>query len=68
MSSSWLRGYDIYVDGSYQAREGTTNEPIGTVTINVPGNQYHNIAIDSNGFTFSDNKYFNSGYAYSLNL
>ena len=68
ISSSWLRGYDIYVDGSYQAKEGTTGEPTGTVTINVPGNQYHNIAIDSNGFTFSDNKYFNAGYAYSLNL
>ena len=68
ISSSWLRGYNVYVDGSIQATEGTTGEPDGTVTINVPGNQYHNIAIDGSGFTFSDYKYFNAGYAYTLNV
>jgi len=68
ISSSWLRGYNVYVDGSIQATEGMTGEPDGTVTINVPGNQYHNIAIDGSGFTFSDYKYFNAGYAYTLNV
>ena len=68
ISSSWLRGYNVYVDGSIQATEGTTGEPDGTVTINVLGNQYHNIAIDGSGFTFSDYKYFNAGYAYTLNV
>lgn len=65
--STWLRGYNLYVDGSYRATEGMTGEPDGTVTINVPGGQYHNIAIDG-GITFSENKYFQSGYAYQLNL
>jgi plastocyanin len=68
ISSDWLRGYNVYVDGSYQATEGMTGDPDGTVTINVPGNSYHNIAIDGSGFTFSDYKYFQAGYAYQLNV
>ena len=68
ISSAWLRGYNVYVDGSYQATEGMTGDPHGTVTINVPGNQYHNIAIDGSGLTFSDYKYFKAGYAYQLNV
>lgn len=68
ISSAWLRGYNVYVDGSYQATEAMTGDPAGTVSINVPGNQYHNIAIDGSGLTFSDYKYFKSGYAYQLNV
>ena len=68
ISSSWLRGYEVYVDGSYVATEGWTGESDGMVTINVPGNQYHNIAVKGSGFTYSDYKYFNAGYAYSLNV
>lgn len=68
ISSSWLRGYNVYVDGSYLATEGMTGDPDGTVTINVPGDLYHNIAIDGAGFTFSDYKYFKAGYAYQLNV
>ncbi len=68
ISSTWLRGYNVYVDGSYQATEGMMGGPDGTVTINVPGNEYHNIAIDGSGLTFSDYKYFQAGYAYQLNV
>jgi plastocyanin len=68
ISSSWLRGYNVYVDGSYQTTEGMTGESDGTVTINVPGDLYHNIAIDGSGLTFSDYKYFKAGYAYQLNV
>ena len=68
ISSSWLRGYNVYVDGSYLATEGMTGGPDGTVTVNIPGDQYHNIAIDGSGFTFSDYKYFKAGYAYQLNV
>ncbi len=68
ISSSWLRGYNVYVDGSYQATEGMMGGPDGTVTINVPGDSYHNIAIDGSGLTFSDYKYFKAGYAYQLNV
>jgi hypothetical protein len=68
ISSSWLRGYNVYVDGSYEATEGMMGYPDGTVTINVPGDSYHNIAIDGSGLTFSDYKYFKAGYAYQLNV
>jgi plastocyanin len=68
ISSSWLRGFNVYVDGGYLATEGMTGGPDGTVTINIPGDQYHNIAIDGTGFTFSDYKYFKAGYAYQLNV
>ena len=66
--SNWLRGYSLYVDGSYAATEGTTGEEDGVLTIDVPGDQSHNIAIDGDGMTFSDYKYFQSGYAYQLNI
>ncbi len=68
ISSSWLRGYNVYVDGSYLATEGMTGGAIGSVTINIPGDRYHNIAIDGSGLTFSDYKYFKAGYAYQLNV
>ncbi len=66
VSSSWLRGYDVSVDGSHQATEGMTGEPDGVVTIQVPGNQYHTIAVEGNLFSFSDYKYFSAGMAYTL--
>ena len=68
ISSTWLRGYDVYVDGSYEATEGTTGEPAGVVTITVPGDQYHTVAVSGNGFSFSDSKFFNAGWAYTLNV
>lgn len=66
--STWQCGYNLYVDGSYAATEGTTGEEDGVLTINVPGDQSHNIAIDGSGITFSDYKYFQAGYAYQLNI
>jgi plastocyanin len=68
ISSSWLMGYDVYVDGYYMATEGTTGEAPGVLTVTVPGNHYHTIAIYGNSFSFSDYKYFNSGWAYTLNV
>jgi hypothetical protein len=68
VSSSWLRGYDVSVDGSHQATEGMTGEPDGVVSINVPGNQYHTIAVEGDLFSFSDYKYFSAGMAYTLNV
>jgi plastocyanin len=68
ISSTWLRGYNIYLDGNYVATEGMTGDPDGTVTIDAEGDKYHNIAIDGSGFTFSDYKYFKAGYAYKLNV
>lgn len=68
VSSSWLRGYNVYVDNNYQATEGTTGEAPGVVSIVVPGDQYHTIAVQGSGFSFSDYRYFNAGWAYTLNI
>ncbi|HQE87360.1 MAG TPA: cupredoxin family copper-binding protein [Methanothrix sp.] len=66
--SNWLRGYNVYVDGSLAATEGRAGNQAGSVTFSVQGDQYHNIAIDGAGLTYSDYKYFKSGYAYQLNV
>jgi len=66
VSSSRLRGYDVSVDGSHQATEGMSGEPDGMVTFQVPGNQYHTIAVEGNLFSFQDYKYFSAGMAYTL--
>jgi len=66
--SNWLRGYNVYVDGSLAATEGQGGNQAGSVTFSVQGDQYHNIAIDGAGLTYSDYKYFKSGYAYQLNV
>jgi len=66
--SNWLRGYNVYVDGSLAATEGQGGNQAGSVTFSVQGDQYHNIAIDGAGLTCSDYKYFKSGYAYQLNV
>lgn len=68
IQSSWLRGYDVSLDGVYQATEGTTGEADGVLSIYVPGDQYHTISVNGNGFTFSDYKYFHAGTAYTLNV
>lgn len=68
ISSSWLRNYNVYVDGIYQATEGMTGEPDGVVTVSVSGDQYHTIAVQGSGFSFSDSRYFQAGWAYTLNV
>ncbi len=68
ISSNWLHGYNVYLDGIYQATEGMSGEPEGVVTISVPGDQYHTIGVQGSGFSFSDYRYFNSGWAYTLNV
>ncbi|MCJ7443620.1 MAG: cupredoxin family copper-binding protein [Methanotrichaceae archaeon] len=68
ISSDWLNGYDVYVDGNYKGTEGSYGYPPGMVTVTVPGNQYHTIAVQGNGFSFSGSKFFNTGWTYTLNV
>lgn len=68
VSSGWLRGYNVYVDNNYQATEGTTGEAPGVVSIVVPGDRYHTISVQGSGFYFSDYRYFNAGWAYTLTI
>ncbi|MFB3766276.1 MAG: cupredoxin family copper-binding protein [Methanotrichaceae archaeon] len=68
VSSSWLRGYNVFVDNIYQATEGTTGEAPGVLSFVIPGDQYHTITIQGSGYTFSDYRYFNAGWAYTLGV
>jgi hypothetical protein len=68
VSSGSLRGYNVYVDGNYQATEGMTGEAPGMVTVIVTGNQYHTISVQGSGFSYSNYKYFNAGTAYTLTI
>jgi hypothetical protein len=68
VSSSWLLGYDVFVDGIYEATEGLTGEADGVVSFQVPGNEYHTIDIEGDGFSFSDSRYFEAGWAYNLDV
>jgi hypothetical protein len=68
LASYWLSGYEVYVDGNYMATDGL-NEPMdGTVTITVPGDMYHTIAVSSPEFSYSNYKYFKSNWAYTLSI
>ncbi|MDD2637724.1 MAG: hypothetical protein PHO60_01985 [Methanothrix sp.] len=68
-SSSWLRGYSVFVDGSYVGGDGQGGDPLdGTYSLNVAGNQYHILEISSGGRTYSERRTFLTGYTYKLNL
>jgi len=68
-SSSWLRGYSVFVDGSYVGGDGQGGDPLdGTYSLNVAGNQYHILEISSGGRTYSERGTFLTGYTYKLNL
>jgi plastocyanin len=68
IASDWLDGYDVYVDGNYRGTEGFYGQRPGTVTVMVPGNQYHAIGVYGSGFSYSDTRFFNAGWAYTLNV
>ncbi len=48
--------------------EGLCGQPPGTVTVMVPGNQYHTIGVYASEFSYSDSRFFNAGWAYTLNV
>ncbi len=66
--SDWLDGYDVYVDGTYRGTEGLYGQPPGMVTVMVSGNQYHTIGVYASEFSYSDSRFFNTGWAYTLNV
>ena len=68
ISSSWFRGYSVYLDGKYQASEGAPGQPTGSVNIIAPGDQYHTVAVSGPGFSFSDYRLFRADWSYTLNI
>lgn len=68
-SSSWLRGYSVFVDGSYAGGDGSGGDPLdGTYSLDVVGDQYHTLEISSGGQTFSERGTFLSGVTYRLSI
>lgn len=68
-SSSSLRGYSVFVDGSYVGGDGQGGDPLdGAYSLNVAGNQYHTLEISSGGQTYSEKGTFLSGYTYRLSI
>ncbi len=68
-SSSWLRGYSVFVDGSYVGGDGQGGDPLdGTYSLNVAGNQYHTLEISSGDQTYSEEGTFLTGYTYRLSI
>jgi hypothetical protein len=69
LSSDWLRGYSVLVDGSYVGGDGQGGDPLdGTYSLTVAGNQYHTLEISSGGQTYSEQGTFLSGYTYRLSM
>jgi hypothetical protein len=66
--SSFLTGYDVYVDDVYQFTEGAGGIPDGRSSFTVAGDMAHKITIRSGGLTYTSSGYFSSGQTYSINL
>ena len=66
--SSWLKSYDVYVDGYYWFTEGEGGIPDGICSFTVTGNQYHTIKVKRGGHVTSSYKYFASGRAYTMTI
>jgi hypothetical protein len=69
MSSNWLRGYDIYVDGSYTGTEGTGSDILdGIYNFRVPGDMEHTIVLMKNGQSYPEAGTFLSGASYRFTI
>ena len=68
-SSTWLKGYSVFVDGSYVGGDGQGGDPLdGTFSLNVPGDRYQVLQISGGGRTYSERGTFLSGYTYKLSI
>jgi hypothetical protein len=66
--SSWLTGYDVYVDGVRQFTEGQGGIPDGSSSVPVTGNANHKIEIRKGGYRYSQTRYFQAGVTYTLQI
>jgi hypothetical protein len=69
LRSSWFRGYDVYLDGSYVGTEGSRGDALdGTYRFDVPGNMIHTIVISRGGQSYDETGTFLSGVTYRFTL
>ncbi len=69
LRSSWLLGYDVYLDGDYIGTEGFGKDLYdGIYRFNVPGDMWHTIVITKDGKSYWESGTFLSGAAYRFTL
>lgn len=69
LRSSWLMGYDVYLDGNYIGTEGKVSDILdGVYNFRVPGDMWHNIMISKNGQSYEETGTFVSGAAYRFTI
>lgn len=69
LRSSWLSGYDVYLDGDYVSTEGFgTDLSDGIYRFNVPGDMWHTIVITKDGKSYWETGTFVSGAAYRFTI
>lgn len=69
ITSDWMRGYSVYVDGSYIGGDGRRGDHFdGTFSFSVTGNRQHTIRVYNQGFSYSQTKTYNCGQTYYLRL
>jgi hypothetical protein len=69
ITSDWMRGYSVYVDGNYIGGDGRRGDHYdGTFSFTVSGNQQHTIKVYNEGFSYSQTKTYNCGNTYTINV
>jgi hypothetical protein len=69
VTSSWMSGYSVYVDGNYIGGDGRRSDSRnGQFSFSVSGNQQHTIRVLNQGFSYSQTKTYNCGNSYTLNV
>lgn len=68
ITSNTIRGYSVYVDDSRVGGDGHGNPLDGSFSFAVSGNRQHTIRIYSNGFSYSQTKFYSCGDKYTLRV
>jgi len=68
VTSNSIRGYSVYVDDNYIGGDGHGNLRDGTFSFTVSGNQQHSVTVYSNGFSYSQAKFYSCGGRYTLKV
>ncbi|KQC16194.1 MAG: hypothetical protein WCY97_06410 [Methanothrix sp.] len=69
LRSSGLKGYSVYVDGSYVGTDGRGGDlRDGIFTTTVSGNQHHTIKVYGSGLTCTSKEFYESGRSYTIDV
>jgi hypothetical protein len=69
LTSTTLKGYSVYLDGSRIGADGWGGDvQDGIYTFTVPGDRWHTIRASGSGLTCSFNDYYESGRSYTIEL